>query len=267
LRPSQHWDLLGVQDVADAPKSAVISETMAKRYFANEEPIGHQLRLGTDASNPWLTVVGVVADVTLDRLTESKPPVVYSPHAQGVQGVAGTMVLAVRTTTSPATVLSAVRREVKALDKELPLAGVTTLEHVVHDARGPARLHTLLLGTFAALALVLAAVGVYGVLAYSVAQQTSEIGVRMAVGATVADIFRLVMGRGARLAALGLAVGHVGALALSRFLGSLLFEVKPFDFTTYGAVSFVLFAAATLATLVPATRAALVDPSVALRYE
>jgi putative ABC transport system permease protein len=257
----------GDQDNGQSPLVAVINGTLSRRYFPNEDPIGKRIRLGVEDTVPWLDVVGVVGDVALDRLNEPPPPAVYTAHLQGVQGASGTMLLVLRTTSDPLGVAAAVREQVWSVDKDQPVANITTLERLASDALARPRFNTLLLAIFATLALVLAAVGIYGVLSYSVAQRTHEIGVRMALGAEHRDVLRLVLGQGIPLICIGIMLGLGGALVGARLLTSLLFGVRPSDPLTFILVALLLAAVALLACYLPARRAVKVDPMVALRYE
>ncbi|MBI3667063.1 MAG: ABC transporter permease, partial [Acidobacteria bacterium] len=269
------------RDNPDAAGAAIINSALARRFWPNEDPIGKRIWMGPPESLlipllrpgqrfdpfPRLTIVGIVEDVKHDGLSQVAVPEVFHPHFQGGEETATYLFLAVRTTADPLALSSAVRAKLSALDPELPLANVMTMEQRLSDSVSRPRSTMLLLGVFAALALTLASVGLYGVISYSVAQRTHEIGIRMALGARQADVLQLVLKQGIRLVAIGLAVGLAAALALSRLLSSLLFGVSAADPATFFVVSVLLTAIALLASYIPARRAARVDPMAALRYE
>jgi len=258
------------QDNSDqSPKVVIINATLARRFFPEVDPIGRGICMGEDPSKgPWLTVVGVVGDAALESLTDPRFPQVFSPHAQGVEGgLSGNMELAVRTSSDPLSLAAMVRDQVHQLDKDQSVADIRTLAQVVNASLAQPRLNTLLLAAFAALAVLLAATGLYGVMAYSVAQRTREIGIRMALGAERQDVLRLVVKHGLVLTLIGVGVGLVAASALTHFLSSMLYGVKPIDPLTFGIVSLTLAAVALLASYIPARRATKVDPITALRYE
>jgi len=209
-------------------------------------------------------VIGVVGDVRYGQMDEPPQPDVYIPHLQSSRS---SLVLFVRTAGNPAALTQAVEREVHALDKNLPVYDVKTMNERIRDATSRARFSAVLLAVFAAIALVLAAVGIYGVMSYLVTQRTREIGIRIALGAGSADVLSLVVRRGATLALAGIAIGVAGALASTRVLATLLYEVKPGDPSTYITIAAVLAAVALLASYIPARRASSVDPSSALRAE
>jgi putative ABC transport system permease protein len=209
-----------------------------------------------------------VGDAALESLTDPRFPQVFSPQAQGVQGgVAGTMELAVRTSSDPSPLATAIVTAVHELDKDQSVSDIQTLSRVVSASLAQPRFNTLLLAAFAALALLLAAVGIYGVISYSVAVRTREIGIRTALGASRADVLALVVGHGMSLALAGAAIGLVGALILARLLSSLLYGVKPSDPPTFLAAFAALVSVALFASYIPARRATTVDPMVALRQE
>jgi len=258
------------QDNSDqSPKVAIVNATLARRFFSDVDPIGRRICMGEDClKGPWITVVGVVGDTALESLTDPRFPQVFSPHAQGVEGgVAGNMELAVRTSSDPLSLAASVRDQVHQLDKDQSVADMQTLDQVVSASLAQPRLNTLLLAGFAALALMLAAIGVYGVISHSVAQRTREIGIRMALGATRGVVLRMVVGEGLMLTLAGLGVGLVAAAGLARLITSLLYGVPPSDPATFLAVSLLLAGVAFLASYIPARRATKVDPMVALRYE
>jgi len=211
-----------------------------------------------------MEVVGVVGDTRQWGLRTPPRPEEYQPFNGETYG--GT-ILVLHTALPPQSLVAEVRQQVRALDPDLPLFRIRTMEQLVAQHTAGARTETLLVGLFAGLALLLAAVGIYGVMAYLVAQRTPEIGIRMALGARRSDVLRLVIGRGLKLTLIGIAIGNAAALGLTRFLASLLYDVKPTDQVTFIAVSLILTTAALLACFVPARRATKVDPMVALRYE
>jgi putative ABC transport system permease protein len=250
-------------DVASSRPVAVVNETMARRFFSGESPIGKRMKIEW-AGDVWREIVGVVADVRRRSPGRPPSPETYVPFAQRpVSSVS----LVVRGRGDPLPLVPSVRRAVAALDSAQAVAAVRTLEHVVDDSVARQRFSTVLLGLFAAAALFLAIIGVYGVVSYQVSQRTHEIGVRVALGARESDIWKLVVGAGARLAALGVAVGLVATLGASRLVRSLLYGVGPTDPATYAAVALLVTGVALLASYLPARRAARIDPMLALRIE
>jgi len=250
-------------DTVDAPHVLLINEAMARTFFPNEDPIGQRLQLGiNDFSGQIVGVVGDVKHVGLDAPTNHE---VYISFAQAPFSTE--MTLIARTSGDPMTIVGAVRNEIKALDPQVAVGKVKTMEAITKESIGDARFRTLLLSIFGIVALVLAAVGVYGVMSYSVTQRTHEIGIRMALGAQIADVRKLVINSGMKLALVGTVVGLAGAYALTRLLTNLLFGLAPTDPPTFVIVSFVLLLVALTACYIPARRAAKVDPLVALRYE
>jgi predicted permease len=245
------------------PEAVIINEAMAERFWPNEDPLGKRLQRG---SNPetWRTVVGVISD-TKQYSTEKEPPItVYYPFEQYV---ARNMYVLVRTTSDPLAMTGAVTREIQSLDQELPVFDVQTMEQRLYDSLARQRFYMMLLGVFALFALILAAIGIYGVMSYWVNQRTHEIGVRMALGAQPANILRLVIGQALVLVSVGIAIGLAGAFVLTRVMSSLLFNVSATDSLTFIIISVSLGAIALLSSYIPARRAARVDPMVALRHE
>jgi putative ABC transport system permease protein len=255
------------RDTKDTSYAAVINQAMAERFFAGEDPIGKRLQVYPDPML-WREIVGVVGNVKLKGLDADINPAIYVPLPQNPypNAMRGGF-LAVRTEADTRSIVAAVRNELKTVDSGVPIAQVRTMEEIVAGSLAQRRLSMSLLVVFAALAALLAAVGIYGVMAYSVTERTHEIGLRMALGASSADVLRLVMGNGARLVAAGLAVGLGAAVALTRVMASLLFQVSATDPATYVSIAALLAAIALLASYLPARKAARVDPMVALRYD
>jgi predicted permease len=247
-------------DDAQAPKVAVVNEALARRLWPAEDPIGKQF----PPPRGNMTVVGVVGNTRHEGLSQETEAEFYVPY---LQSPCDSMQLAVRTAGDPDSIISAVRAQVRAVDPDQPLYHVATLEQTLSESLAPRRFNMLLLGIFAGIALALATVGIYGVMAFSVTQRTHEIGIRMALGAQKSDILRLVVGQGMILALIGVGIGIAGALALTRFIASMLYGVKPTDLQTFIGVSLVLIIVALLACYIPARRATKVDPMTALRYE
>jgi len=260
-----------VSDSEHAVPIALINAALARKYFPHDEPIGQQIRFEGDVgpSNPWVTVVGVVSDEKrtspYQEMSWDNSPSVYRPLSQKAPSTGVNVLL--RGGADQAGVGAAIQRQVAAMDPGVALGDPETAQHLISRYLAYPRFRAVLLGLFAGLALLLAVVGLYGVLSNLVAQRTQEIGVRMALGATKLDVLALVVQQGMLLAVVGVTIGLVAASWLSRFLASLLFGVEASDPITWCAVSLVLLAAAFLATYVPATRAASVDPMVALRSE
>jgi putative ABC transport system permease protein len=250
-------------DREGAPDVALINEAMARQHWPGEDPVGRRFK-PVWWQNRWITVVGVVADVRQYGLASAVEPEMYRPFAQEP---AGTMMLVARTAAEPPVLAANLRSTVAAVDPEVPVSEVLTLEQVVSRSVAAPRFTMLLLAVFAAVALLLGAVGIYGVVAYSVTRRTREIGVRMALGARVEDVARLVIGQGLLLTLVGVAIGLVVALAATRVLSSLLYGIEPTDPVTFLAVPLLLTLVALLASYLPARRATRVDPLVALRAD
>ena len=252
-------------DFAGSPRVAIISQAVAQRFFHDRSPIGQTIKIGVGAGDPpWREIVGVVGDVKDDGLGEAATMTVYEPCTQQVWS---SMSLFLRSDSDPSHLASVLRSQVMSVDKDQPVAEIATGEQLMSQAVAQPQLRTLLLSLFAGLALVLASLGIYGVMSNMVAQRTHEIGVRMALGAGQRSVLRLVLSNGMRLTLLGIALGTAGAFALTRLMKSFLFHVTPTDPATFLEVALFLFAVALLASYIPARRATRVDPVVALRYE
>jgi putative ABC transport system permease protein len=254
------------RDKLGSPPVAIISEGMARRDFAGQDPIGQRLKAsGPDLNDsPYMEIVGVVGNTKYLGLSNALDAAYYQPAAQnGGQK----QFLVVRSAMAAASLAPLLRREVQSIDHDVLVGAVATMEQALWDSVAQPRFRTVLLAVFAAVAVLLAAIGIYGVIAYSVAQRTHEIGVRMALGAGRSDVLRLVVGQGANLALAGIGLGLAGALALTRVLAKLLFGVSATDPLTFLLVPLLLAAVALAASFIPARRAALIDPHVALKYE
>ncbi|HEX6185782.1 MAG TPA: ABC transporter permease, partial [Pyrinomonadaceae bacterium] len=254
------------KDRADSPVALIVSEALARRYWPGENVVGKRINPG-DPNNPahWYEVVGVVKDVRQFELAADPKPQMYFTYAQA--GVFVPRHLVVSTEGDPLTLAGAVRSAVWEVDKDQPVSDVQPMEVVLSESLARQRFSMLLLGIFAGVALVLAAVGLYGVMSYTVAQRTREIGLRMALGAQKGDVLRLVVGQGLKLVLVGVVLGLVASVALTRVMTSLLFGVTATDPATLVTISLVLIAVAALASYIPARRATRVDPLIALRYE
>jgi putative ABC transport system permease protein len=252
-------------DAKDSADVTIVDERLARQYWPNDSPIGKRVRFGPPEDNePWHTVVGVVSAVRHQRVQEDTRPSVYLPHQKiPVPGLA----LVARTSSNPKDFIGAIRREVAQLDPDLPVSEVATMEEVVAESIWQPRLYAALFAVFAGGALALALIGIYGVMAFLVQTRTHEIGVRMALGATARDVFKLIVGRGMKLTAVGILIGVGGAAALTRLMHGLLFNTSATDPITFVLISVLLSLAAFFACYIPARRAAKVDPLVALRYE
>jgi len=253
-------------DDTRAPLVAVVSEELVRRAFPGEDPVGRRIRVGgvRDPETPWRTIVGVVGGVRDNALGRAPDPEIYLPMAQQPSRV---MRLVARSAAGAEVAADALRRAVEQVDRTLPVSQLASVEETVRDTLAPERFVTGLLAAFAGVALALAAVGLYGVMAYAVGQRTREIGVRMALGARPREVLALVLGQGAALLAGGLVAGALAAWGLSRLLRGLLYGVEPTDPVTFAATAVLLAATALAACFFPARRAARVDPSVALRGE
>ncbi|HLY62314.1 MAG TPA: ABC transporter permease [Terriglobia bacterium] len=255
------------QDDLKSTPVVIINHTLAERFFPNENPVGKRIKPGIGNGYPhppMREIIGVVGDVKLHGLQAEVTPAVYVSVAQSpFDGLN----VVVRTEVDPASVITAARNEVAAVDKDIPVFDVKTLDQYVSESIAAPHVISLLLGIFAGLALALAAVGLYGVIAYSVVQRTHEFGVRMALGAERQDVLKMVVRRGLALTLAGVGIGLTGALALTRLLAGLLFGVRPNDAATFAGVLLLMTIVALLASYIPARRATKVDPMVALRYE
>jgi predicted permease len=244
----------------------VIDEEFARHYWPNEDAVGKQVRLGgSDPENPLLTVLGVVRRVKMEGLAQDTNRV--QGYMAFAQRPSANMMLVVKTSTDPNQLVGSLREAVQSIDREQPIYGIRTLSEIRSESVAGERLNLTLLSLFAGIALLLAVVGIYGVMSYSVTQRTHEIGIRMAIGARPADVFKMVLGHGMKLAFIGVGLGLIGAFALTRLMATMLFEVKPTDATTFGIISGLLILVAVLACYLPGRRATKVEPTVSLRYE
>ncbi len=274
--PLERGRFLDGRDTQKSMPAVVVNETLAREFWRHTNPIGQQIRWGLDtAKDPWMTVVGVVGDVKQGALDEPIEPETYSPWVQVKDEMLADdmtaefrrMTIVARTANAPSAEAPAIERVIHRLDSSLPVTDVTTMDAELRDSFQAERLQTTLLGGFALAALVLAALGIGGVLAYSVAQRASEIGIRMALGASRGDVLKLILRRGMRLATMGTLIGLAGALPLAGLVSKLLYETSPYDALTFCAVPAFLCAVGLLAVLVPAARAASIDPVRSLRAE
>jgi putative ABC transport system permease protein len=252
------------QDKAAGPRVVIVNETLARKHWPGQDAIGKRIRFqDTLERAPWMEIVGVIKDVKHDLLEEVTPEF-YLPHAQDAWPG---MVLVARTTVDPASLAGSMRQHVWAIDKDQPVFDVRTLQEVRSVAIGLQTFTAQMTGIFAGVALLLASVGIYGVMSFAVTQRTQEIGIRMALGARAPDVLKLVVANGMKLTVIGLVIGLIGAWLLTRFMTTLLFGVEATDLLTYSVVSVCLLAAAFLACYLPARRATKVNPLEALRYE
>jgi predicted permease len=262
--PLQKGRFFSDQDGPNAPAVAIINETMAKTYWPGEDAIGKRFRFPGGESSPWTTVVGVTGDMHRQGLERQVVPQVFRPDAQQSEDM---LEIVVRTSGDPRAIAATVESEIQSLDKSVAKFRVTTVEQQLGQQTAERRFQTSLIGLFSLAALVLSAIGIYGLMHYFVVQRTNEIGVRMALGARYGNILALVLRQGMLLAGVGIGVGVLGALALTRLLSGLLFGVTPTDPVTFAATPAILLGVAVLACWIPARRAAGIDPVRALRQE
>jgi predicted permease len=254
-------------DGPQAQPVVLVNQSMANRYWPNQDPLGKRIKIGNpDSKSPWFIVKGVVKDSAQESLDRETKPEIYFALGQ-MAGRYRRMNLAVRTSVDPKSTLAAIQSAIREVDKDQPVYQVQTIDELIRESIGTRRFALTILILFAALALVLAVSGIYGVISYSVTQRTQEIGIRMALGARGVDVLRLVLVQFMRLTIVGVALGLVGAYALTRLMTSLLFGVTATDITTFVLVSIGLSLVALVACFIPARRATRVDPLVALRYE
>jgi putative ABC transport system permease protein len=252
-------------DAVESQRVALIDEAAARRFWPNEDPLGRRVKQGGRASNaPWATIIGVVGNVKTEGFDQPDHPHLY---LSALQNPGYAMAVYLRAEGDPASLTQALREQVRAVDPDLPVFGERTMDDVVGASLARRRFALQVVGGFGVLALLLAGVGVYGVVAYSVSRRTREIGIRLALGASSGAILRWVFGHGMRLTLLGTAAGLVGAFLLTRLLRGLLFGVETTDPVTYAGLAILLAAVALLACYIPARRATKVDPMVALRHE
>ncbi|HVI70858.1 MAG TPA: FtsX-like permease family protein, partial [Pyrinomonadaceae bacterium] len=251
-------------DTHDAPGVVIINSDLARKYFGSENPVGKRLEMGFRSGVP-LEIVGVTADVRQTGLQADAQPGMFLPYTQYQSSLP--LVFVFRSANDQGSVAAAVRQEMRQLDPQLPLYNVKTMDQVLYTATARPRFLTFLLVLFAGVAVLLAAIGIYGIMSYTVAQGTREIGIRVALGAQRRDLFQMVLGRGLRLTLIGIILGVVGAFGLTRLMSNLLFGVSATDPLTFIGVAALLVIVALLASYIPARRATKIDPLVALRYE
>jgi putative ABC transport system permease protein len=258
--------LLNDSDGPNAPPVVVVNQSLATAYWPHEGALGHRLKTEFGPDAKWRRIVGVIGDVKNAGLDQAAGTELYVAYAQSPFPTRLASLI-VRTTGDPMSLVGAIRGQIQALDRALPISQIRSMDDVMSVARSRPRFLTLLLTLFSSLSLILAALGIYGLISYSVAQRTNEIGIRMALGAQSGDVLRLVGVTGIRLALVGTTIGAIGAFALTRFLSGLLFGVSSADAATFAAMAAMLIAVTLLACYIPARRASKVDPLIALRYE
>src|ERR1051326_4745737 len=251
------------------PMIVIINETLAKHYFGGKDPIGGRIQTGDpNPSSPWETIVGVVGDVKYSGLDSRPEPAIYVPYNENAWvGWGREMYLVVRSNGSAPQIVPAIRAELAGMDSTLPLAQVRTMDELLDESLVQQRFRTWLISGFAALALLLSAIGIYALISYSVSQRTREIGVRVALGAQRSNVLGMVLREGLQLLLFGLLLGWLAAFSATRVLRSLLYSTSATDAVSFAATSITLIAVALLACYVPARRATKVDPMIALRYE
>jgi len=254
---------LDAHDTAEAPHVAVINESMRRKFWPNENPVGKRLRFSS--AEPWIAIVGVLADIRQAGLDTAPRPEIYLPAVQ--QPFTFANWLAIHSQGDAARLSAAVRQAVRGADPNLPIVDMSTMDEILDRETFQPRVQAMLLAVFGGLAVLLASLGIYGVLAYLVSRRTQEIGIRVTLGATSGDVARAVLGEGLGLSAAGIAAGIVVALGVTRVFSAMLFGVTPTDPVTFVSAAALLFAAAIAASYVPARRAMKVDPVVALREE
>jgi putative ABC transport system permease protein len=253
------------RDSADAPDAVIVNEELARRFWPGEDPIGKRLQVGTELTR-WRQVVGVVGNARLSGLEAKVDPAIYVPFPQNSwPNALRNSFIVLRTTTDPESLIPAIRRELRSVDPTFPITQIRTMDEIVGSSLSQRRFNTTLLALFAFVAVALAAVGIYGVMSYAVSQRTREMGIRMALGAEQSDITKLVTSNGARLAALGIAIGVVAAVISSRLISSLLFGITATDPVTFVFTALLLGVVTLLASYIPSRRAAGTDPIAALR--
>jgi putative ABC transport system permease protein len=267
--PVQHGREFQWADQGQAAPVAVVNKALVRKYFPQEDPLGKRIRFpGPDDANPWMTIVGVAGDEKqsspFQEMTWAEPPIVYRPLAQQASTAVD---LVVRISSLQALSGASVRQEILKLGPDVRVSDVYSMQHVLDRYTAYPRFRAVLMGAFAGFALLLAVVGLYGVLSQLVVQRTQEIGIRMALGAQASDILRLIMRQAMLLVGVGVGLGILFALWLARFLASLLYGVQPEDPVTLGGVSLILILAAVFATYIPARRATRVNPIASLRSE
>ena len=252
-------------DISSSLPVAVINKALERQYWPNEDPVGKHVRLlGLVGSDVQVEIVGVVGNIKADGFDAADAPYIYVPEPQAP---AYASVVYLRTSVDPGVLGESIRREVLAVDSTVPAFGIRTMDDVIGGSLAGRRFALEIMGAFAGVAFLLAAIGIYGVMAYTVSQRTSEIGLRMTLGAQRSDILRLVLAQGVLMIAIGVGAGLLGSAALTRFLATLLFEIAPTDPIIFSALATLLAGVAVLACLAPALRATRVDPLVALRHE
>ncbi len=250
------------------PLAAIVNEELVRQYFPNDNAVGARIRWAGDDGPPrWMNIIGVVGDVKYSGLNQPVDPAVYTPFVQSDERWRHWMTLVIRSDKPAAGIVAQVKAQVWSLDRLIPVSDISTMDELMAVSIAEQRFNMLLLGAFAALALILASVGIYGLMSYTAGQRTHEIGIRMALGGQRSDVLQLILGEGAKLAAAGILIGIVGALGLTRLMASLLFEVKPADPAIFAVVAILLALVALAACYIPAHRAMRTDPMVALRHE